>query len=205
MTGMTECIWKEAILDTDFALKLEKAKQFNAIEEYIPRLVHKLFVHQYVYENEILVPKRTKEQINYLVNQGRAVIVDAQSLKIENPLAAKIYQQTITHLEKVAPETRYKGKNWGETVSIAYARATVIPFIISDESELQLLLDEEVNSDSETDLFVIRLRDFIIGMKDMGLKRKEAYIIWCAAHQGNKRIIEWVKREFKEELWPVDT
>lgn len=203
MTAMTDCIWEEAIMDTDFAFKLEKVKQFNAIETYIPQLVNTLYIHRYVYENEILVPLRTKEQINKLIDQKRAVIVEAETLKLEDPLLAKIYQQTIYHLETVEEETKQYGKNWGEIVSIAYARAKGIPFIFSDESKLQELLDNEVNSEKEDDLLVIRLRDFILAMKEKGLKRKEAYIIWCAAHQENKGQLEWAKKIFKEELWAI--
>lgn len=40
----------------------------------------------------------------------------------------------------------------GEIVSVAYARAKGIPFIFSDESKLQELLDNEVNSGTDDDL-----------------------------------------------------
>lgn len=61
MTGMIDWIWEEAMLDTDFALKLEKVQRFNAIEQYIPQLINNLYIYRYVYDNEILIPKRTKK------------------------------------------------------------------------------------------------------------------------------------------------
>jgi hypothetical protein len=61
----------------------------------------------------------------------------------------------------VDPETRENGKNWGETVSVAFAFASGIPFILSDERELQELLNKELNSGTDKDILVIRLRDFI--------------------------------------------
>ncbi|OXS56542.1 hypothetical protein B1A99_19630 [Cohnella sp. CIP 111063] len=199
---MTDWIWEEAILDTDFALKLEKVKKFNAIEKYIPLLVKKLYIHRYVYENEILMPKRTKDQIDKLVESDRAVIVDAESLHYD-AYKSLIYQQTIQHLEKVDPETRENGKNWGETVSVAFAFASGIPFILSDERELQELLNKELNSGTDKDILVIRLRDFIEAMKERGLSRKEAYAMWCFAHQDerDKAKMERAKSVFQNDIW----
>lgn len=51
MTGMIDWIWEKAILDADFAIKLEKVQKFKAIEKYIPQLVNKLYIHRYVYNN----------------------------------------------------------------------------------------------------------------------------------------------------------
>ena len=38
---MIDWIWEKAILDADFAIKLEKVQKFKAIEKYIPQLVNK--------------------------------------------------------------------------------------------------------------------------------------------------------------------
>ncbi|WP_128658931.1 hypothetical protein [Paenibacillus sp. 598K] len=201
-TGMTDWIWEEAILDTDFALKLEKVQKFNAIEKYIPLLVKKLYIHRYVYENEILMPKRTKDQIDKLIEDERAVIVDAEDLRYD-AYKSLIYQQTIQHLELVDPETRVNGKNWGETVSVAFAFASGIPFILSDERELQELLNNELNSGTDKDILVIRLRDFIEAMKKKGLSRKEAYAMWCFAHQDerDREKMERAKSVFQNDIW----
>lgn len=205
MTGMIDWLWEEAMLDTDFALKLEKVQRFNAIEQYIPQLINNLYIHRYVYDNEILIPKRTKKQIDTLIAQGHARIVDAETLRNEDPRKAIIYQQTILHLEGSDPVTRPNGKNWGEIVSIAYAFATGIYYILSDERDLQQMLDYELNSGTARDIHVIRLRNFILGMKEKGLSRKEAYAIWCYAHQDDrdKAKMEWAKSTFRDDIWPI--
>lgn len=199
---MTDWIWEEAMLDTDFALKLEKVQKFNAIEKYIPQLVKRLYIHRYVYENEILMPKRTKHQIDKLIENNKAVIVDAETLRYDAHISL-IYHQTIQHLEKVDPETIINGKNWGETVSIAYAFASGISFILSDERELQELLNSELNSGTDKDILVIRLKDFIEGMKEKGLSRKEAYAMWCFAHldERDKTKMKRAKSAFQNDIW----
>ena len=72
----TKYKWDKAIIDTDFALKMNNLRDCNAIVEYLSAFVEKLYIHEYVYENEILTPKRTKDQINELVEQGKAEIVN---------------------------------------------------------------------------------------------------------------------------------
>lgn len=199
---MTDWIWEEAMLDADFALKLEKIQRFNAIEKYIPLLVKKLYIHRYVYENEILMPKRTKDQIAKLIELDKAFIVDANSLR-HDTYQSLIYIQTIQQLEKMDPETRINGKNWGETVTIAFAFAKGIPFILSDERELQELINHQLNSGTCTDITVIRLRRFVEGMKERGLSRKEAYAIWCFAHsdERDKAKLDKAKRAFQNDIW----
>lgn len=148
------------------------------------------------------MPKRTKDQIDKLIETERAVIVDAESLR-HDAHKLLIYQQTIQHLERVDPETTANGKNWGETVSVAFAFASGIPFILSDERELQELLNDELNMGTDKDITVIRLRNFIEAMKEKGLSRKEAYAIWCFAHQDgrDKTKMERAKNDFQKDIW----
>ncbi|WP_186579791.1 hypothetical protein [Aquibacillus kalidii] len=189
------------MLDTDFAIKLEKIQKINAIEQYIPKLVGKLSIHQYIYDNEILTPKRIKEQLNNLISQNKAVIVNTVFLK-DDPIKTKIYRDTINHIENVDQETRINGKNWGETVTLAYAFTQGISVVLSDETDLQAMIDNELNSGDENDIKVIRLRDFILGMKQLELSRKDAYQIWCLSHK--KGLLDWAKRTFQEDLWPLN-
>ncbi|MGE7869294.1 hypothetical protein ACQKNO_24520 [Bacillus paramycoides] len=204
MSLSDDYLWENAMLDTDFALKMEKVRKINAIEEYIPKLVGHLYIHHYVYENEILVPRRVKEQIDKLVFLGRATIVDAETIKKEDPVSAMLYQQSIHLLETSDPDTRENGKNWGETVSVAYAHIKGIRYILSDEKSLQEVIDDKINSGSENDIKVVRLVDFICGMKEKNLSRKDAFAIWNFAHQDkdDPKKLEWAKSVFRENLWP---
>ncbi len=49
-----------AIIDTSFALDLGELEKYRILEEYIPRFIGMLYVHRYVYENEILFPEKVK-------------------------------------------------------------------------------------------------------------------------------------------------
>ncbi|MGG1618818.1 hypothetical protein ACIFQM_07500 [Paenibacillus sp. NRS-1782] len=101
------------------------------------------------------------------------------------------------------PRQELAEKTGGEIVSTAYAFASGIPYILSDERELQELLDKELNSGTDKDIIVVRLRDFIVGMKEKGLSRKEAYAMWCFAHQDerDKTKMEKAKIAFQNDIW----
>ncbi|MFF1291639.1 hypothetical protein ACFVXR_30210 [Bacillus thuringiensis] len=204
MSKIDDYIWEKAILDTDFALKMEKIRKIDAIEMYIPKLVGHLYIHRYVYDNEILVPKRAKDQIDNLISNGFATIVDAETIKKESPLKSLLYQQTIHLLEKSDPETKENGKNWGETVSASYAHIQSIPHILSDEGSFQGFLDEHINSNSANGITVVRIRDFILGMKEKKMKRRDAYAIWYLANEdkSDPKKLERAKIIFHEDLWP---
>src|SRR5690554_8058072 len=120
---MTEYKWDKAIIDTDFALKMNNLRDCNAIVEYLSAFVEKLYIHEYVYENEILTPKRTKDQINELVEQGKAEIVNISYFD-RDEYSKMIYKDTINLLKTADPDTIERRKNWGETLSIAFAKAT---------------------------------------------------------------------------------
>ena len=91
---MTNYKWDSVMIDADFAIKMNKLRDIKAIEAYIPFFVRKLYIHEHVYENEILTPKRTKDQIDNLIKQNEAEIVSIESFNGDE-ISKMIYQETI--------------------------------------------------------------------------------------------------------------
>lgn len=198
---MTDFKWDSAIIDTDFTFKMNNIRDVNAIEEYVPLFVGKLYIHEYVYQNEILTPKRAREQIDNLIANGKAEIVSIADF--DDDFSKLVYTEIIGLMKRADPQTVEKGKNWGETVSIAYAKAKGLHYFFSDERDLQNLLDEHINSGNNEDIKTIRVIDFIFAMKEARYKRKAAYRLWMAAHGQNN--LEWAKEKFREDIWPLST
>lgn len=197
--------WERALLDADFSLKLGRLEGSNAIEEYIGVLVGKLYVHRHIYEAEILTPRSVKMQIDRLISRGKAEIVDLSTLSTS--LEKVLYQENVKLLKNADPLTKEKGKNWGETVSLAYAKTSSIPYFLSDEKSLQSLADEYLNTNSENRITVIRLKDFIFALKEAGFKRKECQLLWLVANFDPVRKEEsrkWAKKVFNEEIWRIE-
>jgi hypothetical protein len=186
-----------AIMDADFALKMGNAKLINAIQEVIPKVVGQLFVHEHVYNNEILFPASVKSELDRLIEQGRAQIVNRQNVAGEGQSHLFVYDETVSLLEKVIDESLPGKKNWGEIVSIAYARAVGIPIFLSDESALQEVVDNHINTGNNApgDISIIRISDFIGWMRKAQLDRKSAMIVWLASGKP--------KEYFRRELWPA--
>jgi hypothetical protein len=189
-------ITNSAIIDADFALKIGKTQQIKAIQDIVPKLIGLLFVHEHVYNNEILFPASVKGEIDKLICQGRAQVVSRQNVADAGMTNLFVYDETVNLLESVINETMPGKKNWGEIVSIAYARAMGVSFFLSDETALQGILDEHVNSDDDpNNIHIIRILDFIYWMKKADIERKISLVVWVASGKP--------KEYFQNEIWPA--
>ena len=182
-------VWSKGILDADFAIKLGRIKKYKVIEEILPLYIQKIFIHEYVYSNEILIPKSAKDQIDELIKKDRAEIVNEDDISEIGPYALILYEDTIEKLRK-AKETRENGSHWGEIVSIAFAQTANIPYFLSDESDQQAFINENFSSPIQ----VIRIENLVCAMKETGGKRKDALLIWSLAGYSKER--------FNNDLWP---
>lgn len=196
----------EAFIDADFAIKVGQFLKRDVIVDVLPKLVGVLFIHEYVFEKEILIPQRVKDQLNVLVQMGRAKIVDHPAIDEISPDAFHLYQETIKVLASL-DETKSEGKHWGEVVTLAAAKVLNVPFMLSDESRLQMLVDDAINSNnpnrnSPGDIQVYRISDMIKAMREIGEDRKTAMAIWLLS--GNKADANRRKEIFKRELWPFE-
>ena len=124
-------------MDADFAIKIGRFENQKIIEDVIPLLVKKVYIHKHVYDNEILIPQLVKKQINTLVAGNRAFIVDREFIQQMDPEKLVIYDATIALLKDNPGGSVEKQKNWGEIVSLAFAKAMSITIFLSDESDLQ--------------------------------------------------------------------
>jgi len=80
--------------------------------------------------------------------------------------------------------------------SLAYAKATGIPVFATDETDLQPIIDKQLNTGID-DITCIRIVDIIIKAQDgeVNVQRKVAKALWLIA--GKKKEI------FDKEIWPV--
>ncbi len=189
-----------AIIDTSFALDLGELEKSRILEEYIPRFIGVLYIHKYVYQNEILFPEKVKIQINRLITAGRAMIVDEDYISDNKPESVIIYQQIRKLLLDNLADTQVEQKNWGEVVSLAFAKAMGISIFLCSEKHLQEAVDEYLNLDEDDSISVDRVRvtsvkDFVGWMKEDNAPRKTAKLVWLRGG--------YSKEEFDQKFWPV--
>ncbi|MFL0251149.1 hypothetical protein ACJDT4_12000 [Clostridium neuense] len=184
---------KKLIIDADICIKIGWIKNISLIEMLIPAITEKAYMHRYVYEDEILTPKNAKMQINNLINVGIIEILDEECLGV---LDRKIYEDTKDILKWAMIGTKEKGKNWGEVLSLSMAKVFGIPYFMSDERELQGIIDSYLSTGSNEDIKVIRVKDLIVWIKDnpeCGLNRKLAKVLWIGTGKN--------KKEFDDFIW----
>ncbi len=200
----------KAIIDADFALKLGQLEKYRILETYLPECVELLYIHEHVYNNEILIPPIVKAQIDKLIQNGRAQIVDRNLIAAEKPEALDIYDGTQDLLSQNIEDTVKGHKNWGEIVSLAFCKAMGINHFLSDESEMQSIIDQHLNLDMDgTDnIRVIRVADFLKCMKEAGVERKVIKLAWLfyenLKDNTSMKEIEKIKEWFDTKFWPVN-
>ena len=188
--------YKQIILDADICIKIGNYEKVKFLEMLVPVIAEKAYMHKYVYENEVLTPKNAKTQIDNLIKDNLIEILDETKL---SKLEKLTYEGTKDILKKYMIGTHEYGKNWGEVVSLSIAKTLGIPYFVSDEGTIQPIIDKYLNSDSEYDITVVRVKGIIEWIKnstECGINRKTAKAIWRSCGKS----IE----EFDKYLWKTN-
>ena len=109
----------------------------------------------------------------------------------------KTNDATYRKLERVMIDPHKPNKNKGETCSLAYAKATGIPYFATDEMNLQPIIDSQLNTGID-DIKCMRIVNIIQTAHDgqISISRKVCKALWIVA--GKKKDI------FDKEIWPVE-
>ena len=186
-------LFKEIIIDADFCIKVGASVKYRYLEKLLPLLAGKVYFHKIVFD-EILTPSSAIEQINTLIKQGLIEIINVDDL---DSLDKKIYHSTYTSLAAVMINPNNPRKNQGEICSLAVAKTKSIPYFVTDERNLQPIIDKKLNTGID-DITCLRIEDIIIKIKlgeITGFSRKEAKVLWTIAGKS--------KTVFDEDIWPI--
>lgn len=168
----------KVILDADFCIKIGHSDKYKYLEKLVPLICNEAYIHSAVYEEvRDLIPKA---QINHLLEKGILVRCDETIL---TPDKKNVYHATYHKLAGVIKNPRNPRKNEGETCSLAMAKTLGIPYFITDERELQTIVDMILNT-GLADIQCIRIQDIITRIRDGGIdgfSRKEAKVMWRMA------------------------
>jgi hypothetical protein len=140
-----------------------------------------------------------------LSDTGKASVINRKFIADHSDDQARVYDAVIQLLQDNDRDTKVGRKNWGEIVSLTAAKAMGIPVMLSDEGNLQQIVDEYLNSGtnerpSTGDITIVRIKDFIRFMRDNGGNRKSALYIWVSS--GRTLEMNARKHEFHTKLWP---
>ena len=186
---------KEVIVDADFCIKVGVSSKYRYLEKVLPSLANKVYIHKIAYD-EVMIPACAKEQLDSLKNLGILIIVDERTLSSSDVL---VYQSIYNSLASVMINPNQPRKNLGEVCSLAMAKTKSIPYFVTDEKNLQPIIDKLLNNGIE-DIICIRIEDVIrkIMYKVLeGFSRKDAKAIWRMS--GKDTDI------FDNNIWPSGT
>lgn len=168
-------------MDADFCIKVGRFEGLLLLQEVIPVIAQKAYIHKYVYEDKILMPRSAKQQVKRLIDSGQAELIDESSFSSAEQV---IFTATRDSLKRAMIGTVERGKNWGEALSLACAKTLGITVFMSDEGGLQGIINRLLNTGNEYDIQIFRIVDLIEWIKshpEVGITRRTAKIIWIAA------------------------
>lgn len=183
----------KVILDADFCIKLGRFEKLPILYDVLPLVARKIYIHKYVYENEILMPQTARKQIGLLIDEGKAELLDDYSF---NPADKAVFIATRDTLKRAMVGTVENQKNWGEVLSLATAKTLGITIFMSDEGKLKSIIDRLLNAGTDHDINVFRIIDLVHWIKDhteAGINRKTAKAVWLTAGKG---------KESFSDIWP---
>jgi len=159
-------LFEKIILDADICIKLGGLERVpDTLYRVVSPITEKSYIHQYVNEEEVLTKRN---QLERLISENIVEVLNPDVVLIEGTMK-NIYAETKRKLFKDLvgeEEPRVKrGKNFGEVHSLAISKALSIPVFMSDEGNLQPIVNRLLNTGLD-DITVFRLRNIILWMKE---------------------------------------
>ena len=175
---------EKMIIDADLCIKLGGSDKYRFLYDVLPMVAKKLYMHTHAH-SEVMMPSSAVSQLKALVSEGKVELVNESELDAKD---RAVYDATYRKLERVMIDPHKPNKNKGETCSLAYAKATGIPYFATDEMNLQPIIDSQLNTGID-DIKCMRIVDIIQMAHDgqISISRKVCKALWIVA--GKKKDI----------------
>jgi len=187
-------IIERIIIDADVCLKLGQNEKYPYLQQLLPSLSKKSFIHRCVYD-EILFPAQVKAQLNKLICDGLLEIIDESILSLSEKV---LFDAAYSSLAAVMINPNKPRQNHGEVSSLAIAKTISIPVFFTDERDFQPIINRILNT-GLVDITCIRIIDVIKKIKlgeIEGFSRKQAKAMWVMSGKD--------KGIFDNEIWPIN-
>ena len=184
---------EKIIVDADFCIKLGNSEKYPFLLEVLSLLADNIYIHAYT-NAEVKMPHSAVIQLRQLVDSGQVKVVNEKGL---NRAERTIYKMSFNLLSAVMINPHRPNKNKGEVCSLAYAKAAGITIFVTDERDLQPIIDSRLNI-GINDIQCLRIVDIIKMARDgeVSVSRKTAKALWVIAGKN--------KDDFDKSVWPLE-
>lgn len=189
------------ILDADIYYKLVQFEEIKAFTNVVSNLSDNVYIHEYVYSEEILTKK---QQLEELISIGKLKVLHPKD--ILDKIGTSVYEDTLKilceqYIGISTPPKRHD--HLGEVYSLALAKAMGISIFLSDEGGLKPIIKRLLNT-GINDINIYRLKNVIYWIKfnpECGITRQGAKKIFCGTC--SKENIKNRKKCF-ENMWKIE-
>lgn len=209
---------KSSFVDTDIVLKIGGYQGEKLLRKILLSFGYNLYIHEYLIQEELIIGGQAVEQLKEMIDSKEIIIM------YEMNLGSQELQEYKTALGILASEMgvdlqKKRDKNAGEVKSMAMAFAKDFEYFISDDRKARVAAKRNLQKLDGSYLKTIRMKDVITHIKknsqSLEIDRKTAKKVFLhgtnpklAMNQVNKirlKVIrEKLKKEFDDNLWPID-
>lgn len=209
---------KSSFIDTDIIQKIGGYRNEKLLSKILTSFGYDLYIHEYLIQEELIFGELSIEQLRAMISANEITILRITDLT-ESEL--REYNATVQLLgtEMKVDLNKKRDRNAGEVKSMAMAFVKDFEYFISDDRGARVAAKKHLQNIDGTYLKTIRMRDIILHIREnetfLGINRKTAkrlYLYGVNPKLGKTQfeikkletIIGILKKEFDEELWPVD-
>lgn len=180
------------IIDADLCIKLGGSDKYRYLYDILPLVSSEIYMHEHAH-NEVMMPSSAVRQLQDLIRENKVALVSENSLENAN---RAIYNAAMRKLSALMIDPRRPNKNKGEVCSLAYAKATGIPYFATDERDLQPIINSQLNT-GINDISCVRIVDIVCMARDgeISLSRKVTKAMWFLTGKS--------KEYFDTQIWPI--
>ena len=191
-------------MDSDICFKFGRYAKIKVLNQILPHISNEVYIHEYVLQTELKTKENGRVQLEQLIALHQLTVLREQDLSKDQK---RMYDGNISLLCQVMKgvPTYTDRKHFGEICFLAMAKTLQIPIFMTDEMNLQPIIDSKLNSGISDNINVFRLLDLMFWIKEhpeCGINRKEAKFIWCGSY--DKKYLSYYKGKFENEIWPLN-
>lgn len=209
---------KNSLIDADIIAKIGSFTGEKLLCKILMSLQCKLFIHEYLVNEELILPGLAKEQFLEMINMNQITIIHVSDLSSNEIIEYESASQVLA-TEMDIDLHKKRDRNTGEVKSMAMAYAKGYGFFVSDDRDARVAAKKCLQNLDGTYLNTIRMKDIITHIyendSELKLGRKTAkrlYVYTANARLSTSEIerqkIEKIHRllvkEFDEKLWPLE-
>lgn len=208
-----------SFIDTDIIIKVGNFPERKMLSEVLLSFGYELYIHEYIFHEEVIFKDSAMVQLQEMLSNGKLIIMSESDLSKDELNEYNAALQLLADELEVNLHSK-RSRDAGEVKSMAMAYAKGFEYFISDDRKAKVAANRYLQNLDGSYLKTIQMRDVIVQIKEnsdlLQITRRSARKLFLyptnlknSGGDGDynrkiKRIADALKKDFDNNLWPLD-